>query len=85
MVSEEKFFEGKVYGCTHGRTDGWTGMDAHNTMTIACWPCASGANDKSYFLSANAFNLDEYRSLLSARWQRIKVCMKISMLLLTQI
>ena len=49
--SEEKFFEGGVCGCTHARTDGRTNrrtngrmLDGHNTMTIARWPLASGAN-----------------------------------------
>ena len=46
-VSEEKFFEGSVYGCTHARTDGRT-HDGHNAMTIARWPSASGAKNVSY-------------------------------------
>ena len=42
IVSEEKFFEGRVYGCTDGRKDGLT--DGHNAITTARWPLASGAN-----------------------------------------
>ena len=37
IVSEEKFFESKVYGHTEG----------HNTITIARWPSASGAKNKA--------------------------------------
>ena len=45
-VSEEKFFEGKVYGRTHAQKDRWT-QDSHNAMTIAHWPLASGAKTRS--------------------------------------
>ena len=38
IVSEEKFFEGKVYRHTHRRMH-----EGHNAMTIARWPLASGA------------------------------------------
>ena len=42
IVSEEKFFEGRVYCCTQERTDGQT-HDGYNAMTLARWPSTSGA------------------------------------------
>ena len=32
IVSEEKFFEGRVYGRTHGRTDGWLTQRHDNSL-----------------------------------------------------
>ena len=60
IVSEEKFFKEKVYGRTHGRTDG----RRHHAMTIARWPSASGAKNsgkreiahyKQFFLFPQCF------------------------------
>ena len=55
LIVSEEFFEGKVYRCTNGRTDGQ--MDAgHNAMTIARWPSASGAiNCSSNFSFLQSF------------------------------
>ena len=49
IVSEEKFFEGRVYGCTHGQTNGQM-HNRHNAMTIACWPLASGAKNIKHII-----------------------------------
>ena len=47
-IVSEKFFEGKVYGQTHARTEERT-HDGHNAMTIAHWPLASAAKNQGMF------------------------------------
>ena len=49
IVSEEKFFEGRVYGRTHAQPDRLT-----NAMTIARWLSASGAK-KTIFIVMQQF------------------------------
>ena len=57
MVSEQKFFEGRVYGHKPRRTN-----DGHNAMTIARWHSASGAKNDNQMMHYRQWTIDTARS-----------------------